>query len=108
MLLFSCGIDSGFIYKGNPICNTLLNYYRFHHLKLYPEDESGLQTTKKPVVVESYNEIVFPGPFEFFFFARVQNHPAVVVPRLPAGFTLPNPGKCLLLCLSNLLLLFLS
>ena len=85
---------------------TILNYYRFHHLKLYPEDESGPQTTKKPVVVESYNEIVFPDPSENFF-SRVQNHPAVVVPRLPAGFNLPNPGNCLLFYLAYLLLQFL-
>jgi hypothetical protein len=72
--------------------------YRYHHLKLYPEDESGPQTTKKPVVVESYNEIVYPDPSENFL-ARVQNHPAVIVPRLPAGFNLPDPGIFLLLCL---------
>lgn len=47
-------------------------------------------STKKPVVVESYDEIVFPEPSEGFF-ARVQSHPAVTLPRLPAGFTLP-PG----------------
>lgn len=48
--------------------------------------------------MESYNEIVFPEPAEGFF-ARVLNHPAVVVPRLPAGFVLPTPGKasCLFL-----------
>lgn len=61
-------------------------------MKLYPEDETGPQSTKKPVVVESYNEIVFPDPSENFL-ARVKNHPAVIVPRLPAGFTLPIPGK---------------
>lgn len=48
-------------------------------------------STKKPVVVESYDEIVFSEPSEGFF-ARVQNHPAVIVPRLPAGFSLPPPG----------------
>ena len=53
-------------------------------MKLYPEDESGPQTTKKPVVVETYNEIVFPEPSEAFL-ARVLNHPAVVVPKLPVG-----------------------
>lgn len=61
-------------------------------MKLYTEDESGPQSTKKPVVMESYNEIVFPDPSEAFF-ARVQNHPAVIVPRLPAGINLPKPGK---------------
>lgn len=64
---------------------------RFHHLKLYPEEESGPMSTKKPVVVESYDEIVFTEPSESFL-ARVQNHPAITLPRLPAGFTLP-PGK---------------
>uniref|UniRef100_A0A5B7ATN8 Putative transcription initiation factor TFIID subunit 14b n=1 Tax=Davidia involucrata TaxID=16924 RepID=A0A5B7ATN8_DAVIN len=62
----------------------------FHHLKLYPEDESGPMSAKKPVVVESYDEICFSEPSEGFF-ARVQNHPAVIVPRLPAGFNLPPP-----------------
>ncbi|XP_058777781.1 transcription initiation factor TFIID subunit 14b-like [Vicia villosa] len=69
-------------------CEKQLDLY--HHLKLYPEDESGPQTTKKPVVIESYNEVVFPEPLEGFL-ARIQNHPAVVVPRLPPGLTLPNP-----------------
>ncbi|KAF7828953.1 transcription initiation factor TFIID subunit 14b-like [Senna tora] len=70
------------------VCDKQLDLY--HHLKLYPEDESGPQSTKKPVVVESYNEIVFPDPYEAFL-ARVQNHPAVIVPRLPVGFNLPSP-----------------
>ncbi|KDP46722.1 hypothetical protein JCGZ_06510 [Jatropha curcas] len=70
------------------VCDKQLDLY--HHLKLYPEDETGPQSTKKPVVVESYNEIVFPDPSESFF-TRVQNHPAVIVPRLPAGFNLPTP-----------------
>ena len=70
-------------------------------MKLYPEDESGPQSTKKPVVVESYNEIVFPEPSEVFL-ARVQNHPAVNVPRLPAGLNLPSPGTFL-----SMLFLFL-
>ncbi|KAL0356627.1 UNVERIFIED_CONTAM: Transcription initiation factor TFIID subunitb [Sesamum calycinum] len=60
----------------------------YHHLKLYPEDESGPLSTKKPVVVESYDEVVIAEPSEALF-ARVQNHPAVIVPRLPAGITLP-------------------
>jgi len=63
-------------------------------LKLYPEDESGPQSTKKPVVVESYNEIVFPEPSEGFL-ARIQNHPVVNVPRLPAALNLPSPGTFL-------------
>lgn len=65
--------------------------YRYHHLKLYPEEESGPLSTKKPVVVESYDEVVISEPSEAFF-ARVQHHPALIVPRLPAEFTLP-PGK---------------
>ncbi|KAI5438780.1 transcription initiation factor TFIID subunit 14b isoform X1 [Lathyrus oleraceus] len=69
-------------------CEKQLDLY--HHLKLYPEDESGPQTTKKPVVIESYNEVVFPEPLEGFL-ARIQNHPAAVVPRLPPGLNLPNP-----------------
>ncbi|XP_024990989.1 transcription initiation factor TFIID subunit 14b-like isoform X2 [Cynara cardunculus var. scolymus] len=68
------------------VCDKPLHLY--HHLKLYPEDESGSMSVKKPVVVESYDEIVLAEPSEGLF-ARVQNHPAVVVPRLPAGFSLP-------------------
>ncbi|KAF6160581.1 hypothetical protein GIB67_019521 [Kingdonia uniflora] len=63
----------------------------YHHLKLYPEEESGPQSMKKPVVVESYDEVVFYEPTESFF-ARVQNHPAVIMPRLPASFNLPPAG----------------
>lgn len=48
-------------------------------------------STKKPVVVESYDEIVFPEPSEAFL-ARVQNQRALIVPRLPAGSVLPPPG----------------
>ncbi|KAL3371768.1 hypothetical protein AABB24_008350 [Solanum stoloniferum] len=70
------------------VCDKPLHLY--HHLKLYPEDESGALSTKKPVVVESYDEIVFAEPSESFF-ARVQNHPAVNVPRLPPGLNLPPP-----------------
>ncbi|PPR92011.1 hypothetical protein GOBAR_AA28664 [Gossypium barbadense] len=70
----------------NDVCEKPLNLY--HHLKLYPEDESGPMSTKKPVVVESYDEVVFTEPSESFL-ARVQNHPAVTFPRLPAGVTLP-------------------
>ncbi|KAK2665469.1 hypothetical protein Ddye_004043 [Dipteronia dyeriana] len=74
----------------NDLCDKPLNL--FHHLKLYPEDESGPMSTKKPVVVESYDEIVFPFPEPSdSFLARVQNYPAVTLPRLPAGFTLPAP-----------------
>lgn len=71
-------------------------------MKLYPEDESGPMSTKKPVVVESYDEIVFPEPSESFL-ARVQNHPAIASPRLPAGLTLPPPGICFSAVLSVIL-----
>ncbi|GLT30674.1 hypothetical protein SLA2020_054650 [Shorea laevis] len=74
------------LYFHSDACEKPLNLY--HHLKLYPEDESGSMSIKKPVVVEFYDEIVFPDPSENFL-ARVQNHPAVTFPRLPAGFTLP-------------------
>ncbi|KAK6946362.1 hypothetical protein RJ641_013906 [Dillenia turbinata] len=47
-------------------------------------------STKKPVVMESYDEIVFLEPSDTFF-SRLHNHPAVNVPRLPAGFSLPSP-----------------
>ncbi|GAB4847519.1 Transcription initiation factor TFIID subunit 14b [Ancistrocladus abbreviatus] len=70
----------------NDVCEKQLDLY--HQLKLYPEDDSGPPSTKRPVVVESYNEIVLTDPLVGFF-ARVQNHPAVIVPRLPAGFELP-------------------
>jgi len=70
---------------------VLGGYNRYHHLKLYPEDESGPLTMKKPVVVESYDEIVFPDPSESFL-ARVQNHPALTFPRLPSGYNLPAPS----------------
>ncbi|KAJ4714230.1 transcription initiation factor TFIID subunit 14b [Melia azedarach] len=71
----------------NDVCVKQLDL--LHHLKLYPEAESGSKSTKKPVVKETYDEIIFPNPSENFF-ARVQNHPAVHVPRLPAGFNLPT------------------
>ncbi|GAB4853815.1 Transcription initiation factor TFIID subunit 14b [Ancistrocladus abbreviatus] len=74
------------LYFHSDVCDKPLNLY--HHLKLYPEDESGSLSTKKPVVVESYDEIVFPEPSDTFV-SRVQNHPAVNMPRLPAGVNLP-------------------
>lgn len=73
------------LYFHDDICDRKLDLC--HHLRLYPQDETGPQSTKKPVVVESYDEIVFPDPPEGFL-ARVQNHPAVIVPRLPASFQL--------------------
>ncbi|KAL5569475.1 hypothetical protein UlMin_026050 [Ulmus minor] len=48
----------------------------FKGIFLYPEDESGPMSTKKPVIVESYDEIVFPEGSEAFL-AHVQNHPAM-------------------------------
>nr|GME06485.1 transcription initiation factor TFIID subunit 14B-like [Ipomoea batatas] len=74
------------LYFHNDVCNKPLHLY--HHLKLYPEDESGPLSTKKPIVVESYDEIVLSKPSEAFL-ARVHNHPAVGVPRLPADLALP-------------------
>ncbi|KAG6489058.1 transcription initiation factor TFIID subunit 14b-like [Zingiber officinale] len=71
------------------VCDKQLELY--HQLKLFPEEESGPQSTKKPVVAESYDEIVFYEPTKSFF-ARVQNHPAAIVPRLPSGLNLPSPA----------------
>nr|GEU90320.1 transcription initiation factor TFIID subunit 14b [Tanacetum cinerariifolium] len=48
----------------------------------------GPLSTKKPVIVESYNEIVFPNPSDEFL-ARVVNHPSVILPRLPTTLNLP-------------------
>ncbi|CAK8576673.1 unnamed protein product [Lathyrus sativus] len=76
------------LYFHSDVCDKPLNLY--HHLKLYPEDENSSMSTKKPVVVESYDEVVFPDPSEAFL-ARLQNHPAVNLPRLPPGLTLPPP-----------------
>ncbi|KAL5713505.1 hypothetical protein ACHQM5_015574 [Ranunculus cassubicifolius] len=61
------------------VCAEKLDLY--HHLKLYPEEESCAWSTKKPIVAESREEILVSAPFKGFY-ARVQNHPAVV-PRLP-------------------------
>jgi YEATS domain-containing protein 4 len=63
----------------------------YHHLKLYPEDEAGPQSIKKPVVVESYDEIVFTEPSEAFYL-RARNHPAVVITGTPTGLSLPPPS----------------
>ncbi|CAL5212553.1 unnamed protein product [Lathyrus oleraceus] len=76
------------LYFHSDVCDKPLNLY--HHLKLYPEDENSSMSTKKPVVVESYDEVVFPDPSEAFL-ARLQNHPVVNLPRLPPGLTLPPP-----------------
>ncbi|KAF0903297.1 hypothetical protein E2562_026577 [Oryza meyeriana var. granulata] len=77
------------LYFHSDVCEKRLDL--FHQLKLYPEEDTGPQSTKKPVVVETYDEIVFPDPTEAFFH-RVQNHPAATVPRLPPGIILPPPG----------------
>ncbi|XP_024370949.1 transcription initiation factor TFIID subunit 14b isoform X1 [Physcomitrium patens] len=61
----------------------------FHHLKLYADDETIPQTTKKPVVVESYDEIVLSDPMEASF-GRLRNHPAVrVTGNPPSQLALP-------------------
>ncbi|KAF9676104.1 hypothetical protein SADUNF_Sadunf09G0103600 [Salix dunnii] len=78
----------------------------YHHLMLNPEDESGPMLIKKPVVVESYDEIIFPEPSKGFL-DRMQSHPAVNLPRLPAGFTLPPPNMYLS-CLLQAMLFFLG
>ncbi|KAL9264744.1 Transcription initiation factor TFIID subunit 14b-like protein [Drosera capensis] len=62
---------------------------RVHHLRLYPDDDSVPLSTKKPVVIESYDEIVFRDPSDAFV-VRVQNHPAVNIPGLPSGLMLPS------------------
>lgn len=80
---FEIGIS---IFFHNEVCEKQLDL--FHQLKLYGDVESGHQSTKKPVVVETYNEIVFPEP-PADCFARLQNHPAVIVPRLPSTVALP-------------------
>ncbi|KAL9245649.1 hypothetical protein vseg_019274 [Gypsophila vaccaria] len=74
------------LYFHADVCEKKLDL--FHQLKLYPQEEAGPQSTKRPVVMESYDEIVFPDPTESFL-ARVQNHPAVIMPRLPPGVELP-------------------
>ncbi|KAH6774929.1 YEATS family protein [Perilla frutescens var. hirtella] len=71
----------------NDVCEKQLDLY--HRLKLYSKEDSVPQSTKKPVVKETYNEIVFPDPSESFY-ARVQKHPAVIVPRLPVTLNLPS------------------
>lgn len=71
----------------NDVCEKQLDLY--HHLKLYAEDENGPQSSKKPVVIETYNEIVFPDPSEDFY-TRIEKNPAVIVPRLPVTFNLPS------------------
>ena len=43
----------------------------YHRLKLYEED--GSLSTKKPVVSETYEEVVFSEPHEDFY-NRVSNH----------------------------------
>uniref|UniRef100_A0ACD5XWS5 Uncharacterized protein n=1 Tax=Avena sativa TaxID=4498 RepID=A0ACD5XWS5_AVESA len=76
------------LYFHSDVCEKRVDL--FHQLKLYPEEEAGPQSTKKPVVMETYDEVVFTEPSEAFFL-RVQNHPAATVPWLPPG-TLSFPG----------------
>ncbi|KAL8246889.1 hypothetical protein R6Q59_008105 [Mikania micrantha] len=75
------------IFFHKDVCDKQLDL--FHHLKLYSEVEHGPLSTKKPVIVESYDEIVFPNPSDKFL-ARVQNHPSVIMPRLPPTLNLPH------------------
>ncbi|KAK3017931.1 hypothetical protein RJ639_004020, partial [Escallonia herrerae] len=74
------------IFFHSDVCDKHLDLY--HRLKLYSGDESIPQSTKKPVVVEYYNDIVFSDPFKDFF-SLVHNHPATSVPRLPGALNLP-------------------
>ncbi|KAH9607250.1 hypothetical protein KSS87_022159 [Heliosperma pusillum] len=74
------------LYFHADVCEKKLDL--FHQLKLYPKEDAGPQSTKRPVVMESYDEVVFPDPTETFL-SRVQNHPAVIMPRLPLGVELP-------------------
>ncbi|KAH7437973.1 hypothetical protein KP509_05G098900 [Ceratopteris richardii] len=50
----------------------------YHHLKLYPDDDAGPPSMKKPVVVETYDEIVFSEPSEAFV-QRIRNHPSIIL-----------------------------
>ncbi|GAA0154588.1 general transcription factor [Lithospermum erythrorhizon] len=84
---FEIGIS---IHFHDDVCERKLDLY--HHLKLYSAEESGPQSIKKPVVVETYDEIVLPDPPEDFF-ARVQNHPAVIHPAIPATISLNNESN---------------
>lgn len=77
---------------------------RFHHLKLYADDESIPQTTKKPVVVEAYDEIVLSEPMEASF-GRLRNHPVARVAGISAS-PLVLPGMLSLLLALLLTLVF--
>lgn len=81
------------------------HWCRFHHLKLYSDDEAAQQSTKKPVVVEAYDEIVLTEPMEALF-ARIRNHPVVRVTGTPSP-SVVLPGQFLVTvscCLSVMLL----
>ncbi|KAI7736613.1 LOW QUALITY PROTEIN: hypothetical protein M8C21_025698 [Ambrosia artemisiifolia] len=75
------------IFFHDDVCDKQLDL--FHPLKLYSEVEHGPLSTKKPVIVESYDEIVFPNPSDKFL-ARVHDHPSVIVPRLPPTMNFPH------------------
>lgn len=67
----------------------------YHKLKLYGEDDpSGQASTKKPVVSETYDELVFSEPVESFY-QRVANHmPMPAPPMSPAQwFTTFNASE---------------
>lgn len=54
----------------------------YHKLKLYGEDDlSGQASTKKPVVSETYEELVFHEPAEGFY-QRVANHMPMLAPPM--------------------------
>lgn len=96
-----CPFSDCEISVGEVVAESLLkNSCRSHMLKLNPEVYSGPHFPNVPVVAESYNEIVFPDPFESFL-ARVLNHPAVHISKLPDGSILLPPGAFLFCCLSE-------
>ncbi|KAI5684090.1 hypothetical protein M9H77_05318 [Catharanthus roseus] len=80
---FEIGIS---LFFHNDVSEKQLDLY--HHLKLYSSGDTGPQSMKKPVVMETYDEIVFPEP-SIDFFARARKHPALIVPKLPATYNLP-------------------
>lgn len=64
---------------------------RYHHLKLYPDDDAGPPSMKKPVVVETYDEIVFSEPSEAFI-QRVRNHPSAIINGSLSDLSPSAPG----------------
>ncbi|GBG75486.1 hypothetical protein CBR_g20117 [Chara braunii] len=63
----------------------------FHPLRLYPEEEGSQPSTKKPVVVESYDELVFTEPSEGFL-QRILNNPCVQISYGPTAQPIAPPA----------------